>query len=362
MTTKISNNINKFEKSNKRRKKAIRVIILFGMVFIAFSAILHYKSRIINIVLNSKDYGMKIKNLNVSDTLNAIDASMIIFDKDVDISIKAGTVSPDTESGSSKLKDITATLIFKKDKRQFLTRSLHGSIKTNKTISLYPNPTIFDEDGNSANFTNILFNSQNGEITGKLPIINGEKNNYKYNITGSSALYGKKMGEIDIFGPVLIKAKNTITKEETRSFSESGVIIIEKRILSLRKNVKIEHLSYIITSDLVDVLFFNSQEIEQNKQHKMFSSDVEKVDMYGNVYLFDKVQDIKIWSDLSQYSGKTGEIIFSQNVKVLQMGKKIIANTVTYNLNTQKFTIQSGSNVSSTGQKSSKSDIKIIFN
>ncbi len=367
MSVKITHNLHKFEKTNKKYRSTIKYVVVIAAFVIFASIVLHYKSRILGIILNSRDYGMKIKNVHISDTLNAIDASMILFNKDIDVSIKAGSVVPSEESGASNLKDISATLVLKKDGRKFFVTSLHGSLKQGKGLNLYPNPVIFDTEGNKANFSQIVVDMALGTMSGKEPIINGTKDDYLYNIKGSLAVYGEHKGQIDIAGPVHLYAKNSSNNEDTKGFGESAVIDIEKKLFTLKKHVKIEHLTYFITCDLVDIFFNdNSHKQKQTKQeHKMFSSDVEKIDMRGHVYLFDSVQKVKIWSDISEYNSETGDVIFSKNVKVDQVGKTIFASRAVYNLNTQKFQIVSSSNaVSKRGLdgEMDNSKVTIIFN
>jgi len=368
---RVEKNLFKYANRKNKYQKLIKVIIFLTILMFLVFGFTRYKTKILGIMLSGKDYSIKAKNISFFGSINATNMSMNIFNKTIDIEIFAKKVTPNEDGNILNLSFVKSTMKSKKDGYTFFLQSPNGSIKDEKYLTLYENTSIYDKDDNNAKFDKLECDMKSGEIIGKNPIIFSMKDYYSYNLSALNLKYNTKSNKVILNTNVSLIANNTKTNQITKANADMGEIDIIEKIFILYKNVKVEHMKYVLNADMISVDFTKSEtkiqkdnkiktEINMGNENAMFSSDVKRVLAKGNVSLEDA--EMHITSKNAEYFGYSGDIVFTDAVKIVEKGKILFAHSVIYNVNSGKSKIISKNTMRLTNlNDKSESRIKIVF-
>jgi lipopolysaccharide export system protein LptA len=359
---KINHNINDFEKKNKLLLKILATALVIGSVISLMPIFLKYKTRILSSIIKTKNQNIKINKISIINDLKAVDISMMLFNKEFDISVKAENLEPEKESqNKSILKNITSKAISKSDNRKFSIDSLYGVVAQGEYIELYPDPILKDQDGNLATFSTFKIDLKSGIMSGKRIFINGLNDDFSYNLTGDNATY--KSGIIELIGSIKIITENQKNEEKTTATCNKVIIDLNTKKAQLIDNVNIDNQLYSIHGNIVHLYLFDHQ--KHSNSSSLISSDISKAEIRGNVHLYDKTRKSTVKSENADYDSTTGKIIFTEKIKINEANKQITAHSAEYNINNQKFSINSKSSLLSTKSDTKQDNdgkIKIVFN
>ena len=101
---KIQQNIKHFDKRNKVLLKILLIAIISALLISLMPLFLKYKTRILSSVIKAKNQNIKINKISIINDLKAVDISMMLFNKDFDINIKAENLEPEKDNPDKSMR------------------------------------------------------------------------------------------------------------------------------------------------------------------------------------------------------------------------------------------------------------------
>lgn len=356
---RISKVLGNFHRTTDRSYKHISVAILSILLILLSLFVVKYRSKILNVILHPGDFAMKTFVKDKLPKIESDNMSINLNGENINIRVTAKKVIP-KENDILDLISVSSIAKKKNDQSTYHITATTGKIVSGKIFTLDKDVKIKDNDGNNVKFNELIYNTINNIITGKNPILFGINNDYQYNISANIMEYHPTKQNVKLIENVVIDAINEKLKTKTHATSNIADILYNNQKILLKKNVQIEHINYKINADNVTIILqMDTKKNKKPKENQMFSSDVKEVNLSGSVVLQD--ENMIVESGFANYTAKDNNIVFTENVKVIDRGKTIRAHKVVYNIITKESSIVPKYNTKSLFTKDNDSRIEVVF-